>query len=75
MPHANNKQSQTSVSIAGRKAPKLPHEADESTNSTAKQPDPKVKQAYADVKRGLVDTDKGPVMGHTYERLRNKAAK
>ena len=60
----------TSVSIAGKKAPSLPHEADESTHSTAEKPDPKVAQGYADVKRGLVDTDKGPVIGRTYERVK-----
>ena len=65
------KDNTTSVSIAGQKAPPLPHEADESTHSTAAKPDPKVKQAYADVKRGLVDTDKGPVMGRTYERVKS----
>ena len=73
MPEMKNKQKKddtTSVSVAGKKAPSLPHEADESTHSTAEKPDPKVAQGYADVKRGLVDTDKGPVMGRTYERVK-----
>ena len=72
---AFGKSARTSVSISGNKVPPLPHEADESANSTATRNDPTVEQAYTDVKRGLVDTDKGPVMHGTYERLRNKPGK
>lgn len=35
----------------------LPHERDESTNTTAKTPDPKMVQAKRDIDAGLVDTD------------------
>lgn len=73
---AFGKSARTSVSISGNKVPPLPHEADESSkNSTAQKNDETVEQAYRDVKRGLVDTDKGPVMHGTYERLRNKTGK
>lgn len=36
---------------------KLPHERDEDTDMTADQPDPKILQAYKDLKAGQVDTD------------------
>lgn len=59
----------TSASIAGHEVPQLPHEADESAN-TNPEPDAVIEQAYVDVKRGLVDTDKGPPMERAYERLK-----
>jgi len=36
---------------------KLPHERDEDTDMTDDQPDPKILQAYHDLKQGQVDTD------------------
>lgn len=36
---------------------KLPHENDEDTDMTNDQPDPKILQAYKDLKQGQVDTD------------------
>lgn len=38
-------------------AAKLPHERDQSVNATDQNPDPAMQQAYADVQKGLVDTD------------------
>lgn len=35
----------------------LPHERDQALDSTASAPDPVMKQAHEDLKRGLVDTD------------------
>lgn len=35
----------------------LPHERDQSTNTTATAPDPKMLQAKRDIDAGLVDTD------------------
>lgn len=35
----------------------LPHERDQSTNSTAQAPDPEMQQAHQDLKDGQVDTD------------------
>lgn len=67
---ANASAGNTSVSIAGKPVPPLPHEADESADSTANATDEKVEQAYVDLKRGLVDTDKGPPMGRAYDRLK-----
>lgn len=36
---------------------KLPHENDEDTDMTDNKPDPKMLQAYRDLKQGQVDTD------------------
>ncbi len=36
---------------------KLPHENDEDTDMTDDKPDPKMLQAYKDLKEGQVDTD------------------
>jgi hypothetical protein len=36
---------------------KLPHERDEDTDMTNDQPDPKILQAWKDLKQGQVDTD------------------
>lgn len=35
----------------------LPHERDEDTDMTDNKPDPKILQAYEDLKQGQVDTD------------------
>lgn len=55
------------------KAPRMPHERDESAGSQA--PDEpsaqRVGQAgHEDIERGRVDTDKGPVIDQTYDRVR-----
>jgi len=59
---------------AGRPLP-LPHEMDQSLNSTAEQPDPVMQQAARDIEAGLVDTDLHgtPGMDHVErERLLKK---
>ena len=38
-------------------SPQLPHERDESTDPEAVEPQPQMRQAASDVKRGLVDTE------------------
>lgn len=56
-------------------APRMPHERDESAGSqTADEPSGKRmgQIAHDDLERGLVDTDKGPVLEETYEKLREK---
>ncbi len=56
--------------------PRLPHERDESADSQAaqEQSGERVgKQAHEDIERGLVDTDKGPVLDETYEKVRDDA--
>lgn len=55
----------------GAPSPRLPHEHDQSADSQTpadKQPTEVGKQALKDVERGVVDTDRGPVM----DKLRKK---
>ena len=49
----------------------LPHERDESTGMTDGVPSEPVRQAYRDVSRGLQDTDRGPVAGRVYRKLKS----
>ena len=54
-------------------APRLPSEHDESADSQAQAtPGNQVvgKQAYDDLKNGLVDTDRGPVVNKLYDKVR-----
>ena len=54
------------------RAPRMPHERDESADSQrADEPsaDRMGDIAHDDVARGLVDTDKGPVLDKTYDKL------
>jgi hypothetical protein len=69
-PKAAAKPANTQVSIAGQKVPRLPNERDESTDSSGERPRTSMKQAHADLKRGLVDTDKGPVMDEAYKAVK-----
>lgn len=59
----------TRVEQGGESAPRLPHEHDQSSDSqqTVDGSAPEVgKQALADVERGMVDTDRGPVTDRVY---------
>jgi hypothetical protein len=59
----------TKVEQGGESAPRLPHEHDQSSDSQQSQDGtaPRVgKQAFDDVERGLVDTDRGPVTDRVY---------
>jgi hypothetical protein len=57
---------ETIVTIEGDRAPRLPNERDTSSSSQHGEPTAEVEQAYADVKRGLVDGDVGPPMDELY---------
>jgi hypothetical protein len=48
----------------------LPHERDQAVDMTNAQPDPQVKQADRDLRRGLEDTGKSRPMNTTYEKLK-----
>jgi hypothetical protein len=54
-------------------SPRMPHERDESADSQAAD-EPSAKRmgrlAQEDIERGVVDTDKGPPLDETYEKLR-----
>lgn len=49
---------------------KLPHERDESPEAPRDAPARPMRQAYRDLQRGLVDTDRGAEAGRTYQRLK-----
>jgi hypothetical protein len=53
--------------------PRMPHERDESSDSQAGA-EPSGQRmgtiAHDDLERGLVDTDKGPVLDQTYDKVR-----
>lgn len=58
------------------KVPRTPNEHDESADSQAAQQSSGErigKQAQEDVERGLVDTDKGPVLDQVYDKVRGGA--
>ena len=46
----------------------LPSDRDQSSDMTAAEPDPKVEQAAADLKRGLSDTSKGAETDKAYQK-------
>jgi hypothetical protein len=57
--------------------PRAPHERDESADSQAAG-EPSTRRvgqaAHDDLERGLVDTDKGPAMDRTYDKVREGAS-
>ena len=58
------------------RAPRTPHERDESADSqrAGESTAPRMAQLVReDVERGVVDTDKGPVLDQTYDRAREGA--
>ena len=59
----------TKVQQGGEGKPRLPHERDESSDSQETQggePPEIGKKAHDDVERGVVDTDRGPVVDRVY---------
>jgi hypothetical protein len=60
-----------------QRAPRAPHERDESADSQiASEPSAQrmAQAAREDVERGVVDTDKGPVLDQTYDKVREGSA-
>ena len=49
---------------------KLPHERDQLPEAPREPPAAQIQQAYRDLKRGLVDTDRAAEAGRTYKRLK-----
>ena len=69
------KPGQTRTTIQGDVAPRLPHESDESSDSQAGDSEGIIKQAYEDLRRGVVDVDRSTPMDELYGRtLRSKKA-
>jgi hypothetical protein len=60
----------SAVSHDTRRAPKLPHERDESIDDMTDAPRKRIKQAHDDLRHGLTDTDRGPVADATYRKLK-----
>ena len=50
--------------------PELPHERDQAVGMTGGVPSQPMQQAYRDVKRGLVDTDRAAEAGRAYDKLK-----
>ena len=70
-PPREAQEGQTKVEQGGESAPRLPHEHDQSADSQTPpdgQPTEVGRQAHEDIERGVVDTDRGPVM----DKLRKK---
>lgn len=69
---ASTKSVNTGAEVAGatKSAVKLPHEQDESVGMTDGIPSAPMQQAHRDVLRGLRDTDRGPVVDATYDKLK-----
>jgi hypothetical protein len=59
-----------------KRVPRMPHERDESVDSQPRA-EPSAKNvgdaAASDIASGRVDTDKGPVLDRTYDRVREGA--
>ena len=60
----------TAVSQEQGRSPKLPHERDESTDAMASGSRTRIRKAHEDLRRGLQDTDRGPVLDATYRKLK-----
>jgi hypothetical protein len=79
MKHPKTKRQSGSVPVQGKtqqRAPRMPHEHDESADSqTPGEPstDAMGRAAYEDIERGVVDTDRGPVLDQTYHKVREGA--
>lgn len=58
----------------GQAVPRLPNERDESADGQAGgAPSAEQRQAYEDLRRGVVDTDRGPVLDSVYnERVKGE---
>ena len=67
-PSTHQPTAKVEVSINQQKVDLLPHEQDESATSQASKPRKIMKQAAADIKRGLVDTDRGVPAGKAYAK-------
>jgi hypothetical protein len=62
---------QTTARRGEAREPRLPHERDESADSQRTQaPRPSMRRAAADIAAGRTDTDSGPVLDQTYQRLK-----
>jgi hypothetical protein len=76
MKNRNPKRQGDTVPVQGEtqeRVPRMPHERDESADSQApSEPSGRAvgQAAHEDIERGVVDTDKGPVLDQTYDNVR-----
>ena len=79
MKNRNPKRQGNTVPVQGEtqdQTPRMPHERDESAdNQASSEPSGRAvgQAAYEDIERGVVDTDKGPVLDQTYDKVREGA--
>lgn len=66
----HQRNSRVEVSILQKRVPRLPHERDQSADNEASEPREVIKQAAADLDRGLKDTDRSVLTNQTYRRLK-----
>lgn len=59
----------THAVVKGETAPRLPHERDESADSGTREPDEIMKKAAEDMRKGAVDTVRGPATQKHYSHL------
>ena len=67
-PPTDTSSSSLSVEILQQPAPKLPHEADQSTRNQKTDVRPEIVQAADDVAAGLKDTGRSPAVNEVYKR-------
>lgn len=58
------------VSVLRKRVPRLPHERDESADPRGSAPDARMRQASADLARGLQDTDRSAEMDRLRRQLK-----
>lgn len=62
----------TKPDIRKKSQPKLPHERDESINTTGTVASEPMEQAFRDIAHGMQDTDRAAEMGRAYKKLKQK---
>lgn len=65
---------ETHANIAGEPVPRLPHERDESASSQQGPDHEVIQQAAEDLRNGLEDTDRGPVLEELHGRIFRRSA-
>ena len=65
---ALDRRSTTHANVEGERAPRLPHEHDESSDSGTAEPNPVMHEAAKDVASGRPSTDRGEVTDELYQR-------
>ena len=67
-----NRRAGTHANVGGERAPRLPHERDESSDSGTGAPTEVIRRAHDDVVSGRSPTDKGETTDEVYRRSLRK---